>query len=141
PLFTPFYQDKSDNVAQTVTAKVPIEIIGEPTEDWGYAVILGAWSSGVFRGINVEAEDHRFGGADPDALIADVMPFALDILVPEEMTQEDILAGYDADAGTLATIYAVPLKSAGLPKALIFAVIVVVIIVVIVGLVLVKRRK
>ncbi|GAI65434.1 unnamed protein product, partial [marine sediment metagenome] len=44
-------------------------------------------------------------------------------------------------AGTLATIYAVPPKPAGLPKALIFAVIVVVIIVVIVGLVLVKRRK
>lgn len=108
---------------------------------WSYTVIVGAWPSGTFRDIFLGApKDDDFGGADNDAFQAGVLPKGLDILVPEGVSQEKLLRGYDADTGELATVYAVPPPSpSGLPKKLIIAA-VAVIIAVILALVLVRRK-
>ena len=96
-----------DNVTGIVTVKASMDLIGEPTKKWAYTVLLWAESMGSTRSITPTASDWDAGGADNDAYEAIVHPIVFDILVPEDMTQEEVLTSYSVSENKLATIYAV----------------------------------
>lgn len=103
----------------TIIAKVPISIIGEPNEDWAYTVL--AWSEDMGHPRYVlpteqVAREYDAGGADPDAFEADVSPQVFDILVPPGVTQEEVLTGYSISDERPAVVYAVGPGIEGLPS-------------------------
>ncbi len=81
----------------TITVTVPKTIIGDRPQDWGYLVVLtgqeGFPSAGNWRVRDVlsAAQEYRFGGGRDDNLD----PNIIDILVPEGMSQEEILGAYE----------------------------------------------
>jgi alpha-amylase/alpha-mannosidase (GH57 family) len=83
---------------RTITVTVPKTIIGDRPQDWGYLVALtsqeGFPSAGNWRVREVlaEAQEYRLGGGRDDALD----PNIIDILVPEGMSQEEILRAYES---------------------------------------------
>jgi len=133
----------ADEVSNSVIAKVPIALIGEPTNEWVYTVITGSWDTGHMRAIGIEAEDWLGGGADENAIIAGVVPLAYDILVPKGMDQSTVLKSYDTEAETFAVVPAVPPRTMGLLVKILAVIIpvIVAIIVVVVVVIVVKRKK
>jgi carbohydrate-binding DOMON domain-containing protein len=81
----------------TITVTVPKKIIGDHPQDWGYLVVLtsqeGFPSAGNWRVREVlsEAQEYRLGGGRDDNLD----PNIIDILVPEDLSQEEILGAYE----------------------------------------------
>ncbi len=81
----------------TITVTVPKKIVGDRPQDWGYLVVLtsqeGFPSAGNWRVRDVlsTAQEYRLGGGRDDQLD----PNIIDILVPEGMSQEEILGAYE----------------------------------------------
>jgi alpha-amylase/alpha-mannosidase (GH57 family) len=81
---------------RTIVVTVPKSIIGDRPQDWGYLVAIcsqeGFPSPGNWRVREVlaQAQEYRLGGGRDDNLD----PNIIDILVPEEMSQEKILGAY-----------------------------------------------
>jgi len=131
----------ADPATITIKAEAPIELVGEPTKDWRYVVMVGSWDMGRFRSIGVAAEEWTGGGADSDAVIAGVAPLIYDIIVPEGENQYAILKGYDAKAGTLAQVLAVPAAPPVFPAVMVAIVAIVIIIAIIGGILLWRKKK
>jgi len=133
----------------TVIAKVPIALTGEPTDGWAYTVITGGWDTGHMRGIQIGApSDWIGGGADENALIVGVVPLAYDILVPKGMDQSTVLKSYDINAATAtagyATVHAVSpateAPASAFPLSTLAVIIVVIVVIIAVVAVVAKRR-
>lgn len=104
----------------TIIAKVPIDIIGEPNENWAYTVLAWSEDMGHSRYVLPTEQVKRVydaGGADPDAFEAGVSPQVFDILVPPGVTQEDVLTNYSIVKQRLAWAYAVGPGIEGPPPA------------------------
>lgn len=114
-IFSPEFPEGKLGVMQieveetTIIARIPADVM-DLEENWVYVVAVApfdGYGPNSIRPFGVEADDWTVGGADPEAVIASVAPRVFDILVPEGMTQEEVLKGYDAEKGTFAIVYAV----------------------------------
>ncbi len=84
--------------------------IGSSSSDWEYVVIVGSqdgYGIDYWRPVAVEAEQWKCGGADPNALVAGVAPRIMDMLVPPNMTQEELLKSYNTETGEKVKVYGV----------------------------------
>ncbi len=114
-------QISADPTKNAIIVKVPKKYI-QINEDyglWGGAVLSGSqdgYGPDKWRPVAVKAEQWKVGGADPQAVINNVAPRVMDMLVPEgfKPTQEEQLKSYDAQNGKLATVKAIPLIKKGI---------------------------
>ena len=138
----------------TIAAKIPINITGDPTDTWKYAVLVMSWDGYAENNIRIvkagEPEEYVAGGADPDAVIAGVNPYVFDILTPLGMTQTDILSSYSISEGKFAAIYAVsptqkpeqpPPSEEGLPWEVAAAIVVIVGAAIAAAIIIQRKRK
>lgn len=135
----------------TINAKIPIPIIGEPNENWKYAVLVMSWDGFApnnIREVGVTAQAYLGGGAESEAVIAGVQSYVYDLLVPAGKNQTDILKSYSIDPPKYATVYAVGAEAAPaapaaptIPIEPITIAIIAAAMIIIVVVVLVRKRK
>ncbi|AEH25371.1 glucodextranase DOMON-like domain-containing protein [Pyrococcus yayanosii] len=108
-------QISADPVNNKIIVKVPKKYI-QIDEDYGlWGVVLVGSQDGYgpdkWRPVAVEAEQWRLGGADQQAVIDNLAPRVVDLLVPEgfKPTQEEQLSSYDLEKKILATVLMIPL--------------------------------
>ncbi|ASJ11540.1 amylopullulanase [Thermococcus thioreducens] len=107
-------QISADPTRNAIVVKVPKKYLS--ITDYGlYASILVGSQDGFgpdkWRPVAVQAEQWKLGGADPQAVIDNLAPRVVDMLVPEgfKPTQEEQLSSYDLEKKTLATVLMIPL--------------------------------
>lgn len=96
---------------RTVRVTVKRDLLGIPTEDWKYYVLIGSqdgYGPDEYRLVKQSATQWDFGGAKD----LDWSPRVIDMLAHNEgrYTQEKMLGSFDVDTQSLATIYPVPLE-------------------------------
>ncbi|MHA2031406.1 MAG: glucodextranase DOMON-like domain-containing protein, partial [Candidatus Kariarchaeaceae archaeon] len=83
-------QAVGDLIIKTVTALVSQNIIGVPTKDWNYAVIVGSKDYHGFRNINADPQEW-IGGGGADGSYD---PNVYDMLTPKGKNQKDLLSKF-----------------------------------------------
>ncbi|MHA2101626.1 MAG: glucodextranase DOMON-like domain-containing protein, partial [Candidatus Kariarchaeaceae archaeon] len=83
-------QAVGDLITKTVTALVSKEIVGFPSNNWNYAVVIGSKDFHAFRNINADAQEW-IGGGGADG---NYDPNVYDILTPEGKDQKNLLSKY-----------------------------------------------
>ena len=89
-----------DALEKTITITAPLSLIGTPTEDWAYVVIVGSQDFSQFREVLAENGQWKFGGGDDGPYD----PNVIDMLVPSGADQNEILTSYDVATQTRAKI-------------------------------------
>jgi len=88
---------RTNDQERTITIRVPQAVLGNDPEKWGYIPVLmgqegfpppGNWR---IRPVEKEAKLWRFGGGPDDYL---THPFIIDMIVPDGLSQENILGKY-----------------------------------------------
>ncbi|MDK2869401.1 MAG: hypothetical protein PWP39_636 [Pyrococcus sp.] len=109
-------QISADPTKNAVIVKLPKKYLS--IGDYGlYAAVLVGSQDGYgpdkWRPVAVEAEQWKLGGADPQAVVDNLAPRVVDMLVPEgfKPTQEEQLSSYDVEKKELATVYMITLVS------------------------------
>nr|WP_148217661.1 glucodextranase DOMON-like domain-containing protein [Acetohalobium arabaticum] len=121
---------------QTIQARIPKELIGS-LDSARYYVLIGSldgFSYDNYRPVIEEVDDWKFGGGTD----TQYNPNVLDILVPEDKSQKEILSGYDVEEEELATLYPVGNESIMSSK---FLLTVIMLVVIIVAVIIVRYRK
>ncbi|MGM0502878.1 MAG: glucodextranase DOMON-like domain-containing protein, partial [Bacillota bacterium] len=93
---------KQDNL---ITVTIPKKVLGDLSEAYYYVLIgsVDGFSYDNYRQVTKEGGEWEFsGGTDKD-----INPNVLDVLVPEGLSQKQILGSFDIDQGELATLRAV----------------------------------
>ena len=134
---------------KTIRVKVPLPIIGQPEDNWGYYVLIGsqdAFGEDDFRPVMEEAGPWTFGGGSN----LEFNPNVIDLLAYEggKFSQEKLLGSYDIGKGTLATL--MPVSSRTISRGFSFfklpftPMIVLVVILLLIGfvvLLLIRRKR
>jgi hypothetical protein len=99
-----FYSEMADLKSNNLNFSLPIEIIGEPEDGWGYFIGIGLTNKPTFN----------FSGLTPvfkniPALISGgnydyLNPAFIDILLNENIDQAEILSDYDSKGGRPASV-------------------------------------
>jgi carbohydrate-binding DOMON domain-containing protein len=97
--------------AKTVRVTVKRDLLGIPTQDWKYYVLVGSqdgYGPDEYRLVKQSATQWDFGGGQS----LDWSPRVIDMLAPADgkYTQEKMLNSFDITAQSLATVYPVPLE-------------------------------
>lgn len=121
---------------QTIQAWIPKGLIGDLDSAYYYVLVgsLDGFSYDNYRPVTEEVDDWKFGGGTD----TQYNPNVLDILVPEDKSQKEILSGYDVEAEELATLYPVGNDSIISSKLLLTVILLAVIVLV---FVIVRYRK
>ncbi len=134
----------ADVATNRLIAKVPVDVIGTPTNKWAYSVLVGGWDGmgpTGFRAVGVEAEDWVAGGADSMAVAAGVNPIPFDVLVPEGKDQLTILKTYTIDPPKFAVLYAIgPGIPAKFPTNTVLIIVVAVVVILLIVFTLKKKK-
>jgi alpha-amylase/alpha-mannosidase (GH57 family) len=93
----------SDSVDKVIVYSAPISVIGIPTQDWTYTVVVGSQDYQAFRDFLSQPQEWKFGGGDD----SEWDPNTVDCLVPLGVDQEAILNSYDVLNQEYSTIPAV----------------------------------
>ncbi len=104
---------KADLDKNVIIVEIPKDYL-KINEDTYMSVLVGSQDGfGIdnWRAVAPKAEQWKIGGADAQAVINNVAPRVMDLLVPAgfKPTQEEQLKSYDAKAGKLATVKMIPL--------------------------------
>ena len=157
------YADDNANEVYVImpkTIKLPngsvIKIDG-PKDTWEYVVLIGSqdgYGVDYWRPVRIEAEEWAVGGADPQAIIAGVVPRVMDMLSPPWTTQEEMLTSYNVTTGEKAKVYGVglhaeppltpspsPTPAGGLSTGAIVGIVIAVIVIIGVGAYFAMRRR
>ncbi|MHA1332044.1 MAG: glucodextranase DOMON-like domain-containing protein, partial [Candidatus Hodarchaeales archaeon] len=93
----------SDAVDKIIVFKAPRSVVGTPTEDWAYTVVVGSQDFSAFREFYSQPQEWKFGGGDDSAYD----PNVVDMLVPEGRDQDEILDSYSVAEMRYAVLPAV----------------------------------
>ncbi len=96
----------SDSVDNIIVYSALLSIIGTPSPDWAYTVVVGSQDYQAFRDFLSQPQEWKFGGGDD----SEWDPNIVDCLVPEGIDQEAILNSYDVLNQQYCTIPAVGLN-------------------------------
>jgi alpha-amylase/alpha-mannosidase (GH57 family) len=80
----------ADLLESTITIRTPLSMVGVPTEDWAYVVLVGSQDFQAFRERFSEASTWKLGGGHDGPYD----PNVVDMLVPDEIDQKIILDDY-----------------------------------------------
>ena len=80
----------ADTLEKTITITAPLSLVGTPTEDWAYVVLVGSQDFQAFRERLSVAQEWKLGGGDDGPYD----PNVVDMLVPEGADQDLILNDY-----------------------------------------------
>ncbi len=80
-----------DLLNNRITIKAPLGLIGTPTEDWAYVVLVGSQDFQAFRERFQKEQLWKLGGGDD----GEYDPNVIDMLVPEGVDQDEILSNWD----------------------------------------------
>lgn len=114
---TPSHPGRQDGIdvavlpdSRTIRASVPTELVGEPSRDWGYYVLVGsqdAFGPDGYRPVEKESGPWNFGGGSN--LSYD--PNVIDVLAPPgpsgPRSQRRMLGSWSEHDGVMATIWPV----------------------------------
>lgn len=96
-----------------ISVAIPVKILGEGAGDWGYSVLMMSqeFSQTIMKNVYIRevkstASLHNFGGGE-GGLFKKIDSNIIDLIVPANMNQRQILSSYQEDSQQLATIYAV----------------------------------
>lgn len=89
-----------DSLEKIITLTAPVDVIGTPTEDWAYVILIGSGDFEAFREVNSNAGQWKFGGGDDGPYD----PNTLDVVLPEEANQAEMLTSYSIAESTRAKI-------------------------------------
>jgi alpha-amylase/alpha-mannosidase (GH57 family) len=105
-----------DQQKNIITVSVPKKYLELSTNYKPYISIISGsqdgYGPGYWRMVGKTASEWGGGGADSEALNAGISPNIYDIFVPQDLTQNKILTGYDIQSKTLARIPYLPLEKA-----------------------------
>lgn len=96
-----------------ISVAIPVKILGEGATDWGYSVLMMSqeFSQTIMKNVYIRevkstASLHNFGGGE-GGLFKKIDSNIIDLIVPANKDQRQILSSYNEDSQQLATIYAV----------------------------------
>nr|WP_204989811.1 glucodextranase DOMON-like domain-containing protein [Sporohalobacter salinus] len=94
---------------QTIQVQIPKKMIGDLNSAQYYVLIgsLDGFSYDNYRPVTKEVGEWKFGGGTD----TQYNPNVLDVLVPEDKSQKEVLSKYDSEEKRLATLYPVGNKS------------------------------
>jgi hypothetical protein len=99
-----FYNEMADLKSNTLTFSLPIELVGEPEDEWRYFVGVGLSNEQLFNFCGLipvfKNNPRLISGGNYDHS----NPAFIDILLPENIDQAGMLSNYDSEKGKLATI-------------------------------------
>jgi alpha-amylase/alpha-mannosidase (GH57 family) len=93
----------SDAVDKIIVIKAPRSVVGIPTTNWAYTVVVGSQDFSAFREFYSQPQEWKFGGGDDS--IYD--PNVVDMLIPVGRDQDTILDSYSVLDMRFATLTAV----------------------------------
>ena len=93
----------SDAVDKIIVFKAPRSVVGTPTTNWAYTVVVGSQDYSAFREFYSQTQEWKFGGGDDSAYD----PNVVDMVVPEGRDQDEILDSYSVAAMTYAILPAI----------------------------------
>ncbi len=126
----------ADNLAKridqtTIKAQIPKEKLGDLNQAY-YYVLIGSFSpfgADNYRQVNYEASGWEFGGGKD----SNINPNVIDILVPEGLSQQEILGSFSTEKEELAVLRAVGAEPALSVKIFIISAFLLLLIAVLVG--------
>jgi hypothetical protein len=99
-----FYNEMGNLESNTLTFSLPIELIGEPEDDWKYFVGVGLTNEPTFNFSGLIPVFKNIQGLISGGNYDNSNPAFIDILLPEKMDQLNILSNYDSISGKLALV-------------------------------------
>lgn len=93
----------SDSLDHLIVFTAPIDIIGMPTEDWTYTIVVGSQDFQNFRQFTENGGEWVFGGGDDSAWD----PNLVDVVLPAGYNQTEVLRNYSIADQRYTTIPAV----------------------------------
>lgn len=98
------YYEMTDPKSNTLTFSIPIELIGKPDDQWKYFVGVGLTDERTFNFSGLIPAFKSVRGLISGGNYDHSNPAFIDILLPREMDQSNILSDYDLENGKLVTI-------------------------------------
>jgi hypothetical protein len=108
------YDEMVNPTSNTLTFSLPIELIGEPEDEWRYFVGVGLTNEPTFNFSGLTPVFKSVRGLISGGNYEYSNPAFIDLLLPENIDQEGILSNYDSEKGKLAAIKMVSKTSEGL---------------------------
>ncbi|MHA2294689.1 MAG: glucodextranase DOMON-like domain-containing protein [Candidatus Hodarchaeales archaeon] len=93
----------ADAIDKIIVYKAPLSVVGTPTDDWSYVVVVGSQDFQAFREFYTQPQEWKFGGGDD----SEYDPNLVDLLTPEGMNQADVLNSYSIAEKKYAVLPAV----------------------------------
>jgi hypothetical protein len=107
------YNEMIDLKSNTLTFSLPIELVGEPQDDWKYFVGVGLTNKPMFNFCGLVPVFKSVPGLINGGNYDHSNPAFIDILLPKNIDQSGVLSDYDAKKGKLASIEMVSKSSGG----------------------------
>jgi len=98
------YNEITDPKSNTLTFSLPIELIGEPEDEWRYFVGVGLTNEPTFNFSGLIPVFKSVPGLINGGNYDYSNPAFIDILLPENIDQSGMLSDYDSEKGKFATI-------------------------------------
>jgi hypothetical protein len=95
-----------------LTFSLPIELVGEPKDEWKYFVGVGLTNEPAFNFSGLVPVFKNVPGLISGGNYDYSNPAFIDVLLPENIDQSGVLSDYDSEKGKLASIKMVS-KSSG----------------------------
>jgi hypothetical protein len=108
------YDEIADLNSNTIAFSLPIELIGEPKDEWKYFVGVGLTNEPLFNFCGLAPVFKSHPGLISGGNYDYSNPAFIDILLPENINQSAVLSDYDAEKGNLASIKLVSKSGEGL---------------------------
>jgi len=98
------YHQMTDPKSNTLTFSLPIELVGEPKDEWKYFVGVGLTNEPIFNFCGLIPVFKSTPGLISGGNYDYSNPAFIDILLPENIDQSAVLSDYDSHKRELATI-------------------------------------
>ncbi|OGU58753.1 MAG: hypothetical protein A2V66_01415, partial [Ignavibacteria bacterium RBG_13_36_8] len=108
------YYEMTDPKSNTLTFSLPIELIGEPEDEWKYFVGVGLTNEPIFNFSGLIPVFKSVPGLISGGNYDHSNPAFIDILLPGNIDQSGVLSNYDSEEGKLAIIKMISKNGEGL---------------------------
>jgi len=99
-----FYDEMANLKSNTFTFSLPIELVGEPEDEWKYFVGVGLTNEPTFNFSGLIPVFKNTPGLISGGNYDYSNPAFIDILLSEKINQTEILSNYDSQSGKLASV-------------------------------------
>jgi hypothetical protein len=98
------YHEMTDQRSNMLTFSIPTEIIGEPNDEWKYFVGVGLTDEPTFNFSGLTPVFKDVPGLISGGNYDHSNPAFIDILLPKNTNQSDMLSNYDSEKGKLVVV-------------------------------------